>query len=446
MAKVLVVADDLTGAADCGVAFAGRGAEAMVLLSGPGGDIPDVNGRESAEVLAIDADTRCLPREQAGEVVGRIVQSLGRLDGRSGLLFKKVDSTLRGNVGAELAAALHARRASSPSPGPVAMLFAPAFPAQGRTTVGGVQMVNGWPLEQAGLRHGEEPVPRGAMDAVLRETGLACASVGLATIRAGAGRLEEKMQRMARDVDALICDAETEDDLRAIARAGMSLAPNVVWAGSGGLARHLAKAIGIDGAAGSTASPAGEVRAHGPTLFVVGSPSSVSREQARALAVAPGVACFTFAAETIVSPGPSPESHPMAAMMMEHLENGEDVLLQVESADRCSAEQGRRVAQSLGRAIRPCAKRLSALVATGGETARAILDAWGIRHMRLIGEVEPGVPYSVAECGSRSIRILTKAGGFGTRETLLHCREFLRSPEWTADKHDAATPIEGRKS
>ncbi len=444
MAKILIIADDLTGAADCGVAFAGCGTEAFVLLGGPGSRAPDLKWKGSAGMLAIDADTRWLAPELAAESVARLVRSYCGPEDESCLLFKKVDSTMRGNVGAELAAGLEAMRARASFSTRPPMLFAPAFPAQGRTTVNGMQMANGRPLDQAGPGRGVR-APCGDLDALLEEAGLSCGLIDLPTIRAGAGVLEVAMQRIANKVDAVICDAETEDDLRAIAQAGMALGPNPVWAGSAGLARHLANAIGLEGIR-SAAPSLKWIRAPGPALFVIGSPASVSREQANALAAAPGVARFTFAAMAMPSGGPLPDPRALAVRITERLANREDVIVQLEYADRTAVNQDRELVQSLGRAIRECAPKVGALVATGGETARAILDAWDVQRLSLVGEVEPGVPYSVAECGDRSLRILTKAGGFGTPGTLLHCREFLRKPASNADHDAAAAPIEGRKS
>ena len=433
MRKILILADDLTGAADCGVAFAGRGVEATVVLSGPGGDLPAWNGKGRAEVLAIDADTRCLPQERAAEVVARMVHGFGGPDGEPGLLFKKVDSTLRGNVGVELAAALHARRAGALSSGRVTMLFAPAFPAQGRTTVNGIQMVNGRPLEEAVLGRGEGAVPGGDLDGMGEEAGLSCGLIEMAKIRGGADALEAAMRRIAKEKDAVVCDAETENDLRAIAEAGRKLGPETVWAGSAGLARHLAQAIGFEREEVPAGRKAGEVQGHGPSLFVIGSTASASREQARVLA-ASGVACFTFAGQAELAGERSPGA--LAGVVLERLAGGEDVLVQLESPDGWTVAQGREFAGALARAIRPYTPRLGALVATGGETARAVLDAWGIGRMTLIGEVEAGVAYSVAECGDRSLRILTKAGGFGTPNTLLRCREFLRRPVWAVEQEE----------
>jgi 4-hydroxythreonine-4-phosphate dehydrogenase len=96
--------------------------------------------------------------------------------------------------------------------------------------------------------------------------------------------------------------------------------------------------------------------------------------------------------------------------------------------------------------LAPCADRVGALVATGGETARAILDAWGIQRLRLLGEIEPGLPWSLAECANRDVLILTKAGGFGTPGTLLRCREFLHKKARGPAVVEGQTRATGEKS
>ena len=75
---------------------------------------------------------------------------------------------------------------------------------------------------------------------------------------------------------------------------------------------------------------------------------------------------------------------------------------------------GRLVAQSAPRAH---------FVLTGGETARAVLSARGIREFRLLGEVEAGVPFGMARDGTL---ICTKAGAFGDPDTLVKCVARLK--------------------
>jgi D-threonate/D-erythronate kinase len=422
--KILIVADDLTGAADCGIAC---GAGAVVLLGKLDGRLPH------AAVLAIDADTRSMAPEDAAQTTADLVTDLVRLcdsqapDHLPVLLFKKVDSTLRGNVGAELAAALHARRSQAAPAERVVALFAPASPAHGRTTVEGLHRVHGQLLEEADLWPGESVRPRSDLAEILRDSGLSWRSVDLRLIRAGARTLENAMIRLAGEADVLVCDAETDPDLEAIANAAMILDPKTVWVGSAGLARHIPRAAGF--APFAPQSDSATLSAAGPTLFVVGSPANASLEQARALAAAPHILAINIPHALVLSAGPSARAQDYAQLISVNLHQGTDVLVQLDAAELCAIEDTRRLTSSLARLIAPCADHAGALVATGGETARAILDAWGIQRLRLLGEVEPGLPWSVTEGWRRALIVLTKAGSFGTSGTLLRCRDFLRNLE-----------------
>ena len=97
-------------------------------------------------------------------------------------------------------------------------------------------------------------------------------------------------------------------------------------------------------------------------------------------------------------------------------------------------EEGAELARAMGRFAAGCADGVGGLVATGGETARAVLDAWGVTRLRLRGEVEAGVAFSTTEGWRRVVPVVTKAGGFGDADTLVRCREFLRGLQRSAPK------------
>jgi 4-hydroxythreonine-4-phosphate dehydrogenase len=419
--RILIIADDLTGAADCAV---GCGPGAVVLLGKPDERVPD------AAILAIDADTRSMAPEQAAQTTAGLVTDLARLydsgagERRPALLFKKVDSTLRGNVGAELAAALKARRIQAPPAEKVVALFAPASPVHGRTTVGGRHRVHGLLLEHADLWPGESVRPRSDLAEILRESGLSCGTIEVSTVQSAAHSLEDAMIRLAAEADVLVCDAETDDDLEAIAKAAMVLHPKTVWCGSAGLARQIPRACEF--APVAPPSDSETVSGSGPTLFVVGSPAHASLQQARALAAAPDIIAINIPHTLLLSSKPAGAMQEYARLISASLQQGTDVLAQFDAAEPCAAEETQRLTSSLARLIAPCADHAAALVATGGETARAILDTWGIQRLRLLGEVEPGLPWSITEGWRRNLIVLTKAGSFGTPGTLLHCRDFLR--------------------
>src|SRR5947199_3828861 len=137
MTDWLIIADDLTGAADCASAFAGRGFDAVVSLDGIDCE---------ASVLSVDADSRHLPARAAAARQVTIQTAYWRPGMR---LYKKIDSTLRGQPAAELAAQLSAwGRRSLPAP---LAIVAPAFPATGRVTLDGRILLRELPLEQTPL-------------------------------------------------------------------------------------------------------------------------------------------------------------------------------------------------------------------------------------------------------------------------------------------------------
>jgi uncharacterized protein YgbK (DUF1537 family) len=427
MRLMLVLADDLSGAADCAVACAGHGLHALVLLNGR--DVALLSDRDvvllsdrDADVLSIDCDTRCQSPANAAAEVTRLVQKYSRSPDH--LLFKKLDSTLRGNVAAELAATLEARRQISSDRRIVAVL-APAFPANGRTTANGRQLVHGRPLEETEIWQREAAPARSHIPETLQEAGLRSALIPLHAIRSDKGELQSTMTRLAEapNVDVLVCDAETEDDLRAIAAASMVLSPSTVWAGSAGLAYHLPLAAGF---AGTHASISDQPLAIGPTLFVVGSLSSVSREQAKLLAASPGVVDICISANILMEGEHSPEWLRHQRTLHHALDAGSDTVVWLHPELRVENEKGPLLTAALGRLAAQCPGRIGALVATGGESARAVLDAWGIARLHILGQLEPGLPLSVTEGWTRQLPVLTKAGGFGTPQTLLHCRQFLR--------------------
>ena len=133
MPQIAIIADDLTGAADTGARFAQAGLVTIVALS------PEASCPES-DVRAISTESRHLAQDQA-VTMARLAAERVRVacqPDEVAWAYKKIDSTLRGHPGLELAAVMEVLDLER-------VLVAPAFPAQGRTTVGGQQLVDGTP-------------------------------------------------------------------------------------------------------------------------------------------------------------------------------------------------------------------------------------------------------------------------------------------------------------
>jgi 4-hydroxythreonine-4-phosphate dehydrogenase len=414
--ELLVIADDLSGAADCGIACARHGLSTLVVL----GDTAD---EIDTDVLSVDCNTRHLDSAKAAAETARLVRKYIRDEGQ--LFFKKLDSTLRGNVAAELAAALEARRDVALNRERIVAVLAPAFPANGRTTSSGWQLVHGKPLEETELWQRESLPAQSHIPGILREVGLRPALIGLNSIRSGKEALQGAMKTLSADTDVLVCDAETDQDLSAIADASMVLGRSTIWAGSAGLAYHLPQAAGFAYGVGyPPVSFLDQPLASGPTLFVVGSLSSVSREQVKVLAASSDVLTFNIPPNTLLAGETSPDWREHELALKQAFDAGRDVAV-VPGAEFCNRTMGQLLSAALARMVEPYADRIGGLVATGGESARAVLETWGVHRLRLVSELEAGLACSVTEGWSGLLPVLTKAGAFGTPQTLLNCCEFL---------------------
>ena len=134
MLRLLMIADDFTGALDTGVQLAAHGIPTQVVVGQA-----DLSACSST-VLVVDTETRHLPAAKAAKAVEELTRSA--VENGVGCIYKKTDSALRGNIGAELAALLKASGARN-------LPFLPAFPQIGRTTEKGVHYIKGVPVNES---------------------------------------------------------------------------------------------------------------------------------------------------------------------------------------------------------------------------------------------------------------------------------------------------------
>jgi 4-hydroxythreonine-4-phosphate dehydrogenase len=421
--RILILADDLSGAADCGVACVGAGLETTVALK-------HTDEEPAGDVLSLDADTRRMSPNEARQEVDRLIRIYAANPDL--LLFKKIDSTLRGNVGTELAAALNALRSIAPGGGRTqhrrsVAVMAPAFPAIGRTTRNGTQFVHGQPLHDLDIWRVQGMTGRASIPVMLQSTGLKSFVLDLAVIRSTQDALANQMDSIAREADVLVCDAETDDDLQAIASASMRLACRPLWVGSAGLAYQLPSAAGIARSVAPEPKPLPHIV--GPLLFVIGSLSPNSVEQVRALASLSSTVSIRVSPEVLLA-GERHSDWQAHVRELEHaIQNHRDAVLSPTSEPRVDLAQRPLLAAALARLAASVSSNIGALVASGGETARAVFESFSVTSFRLLGELERGIPVSVTENWLRPLPVITKAGDFGGTNALLKCSQFLHSVE-----------------
>jgi 4-hydroxythreonine-4-phosphate dehydrogenase len=415
---MLILADDLSGAADCGVACVSAGLNTVVVLKETDGDV-------ATDVLSLDADTRRMDPDAAASEVGKIVRKYA--SNQDLLLYKKIDSTLRGNVAVELAAALDTYRSVQEDKVGTVAVMAPAFPAIGRTTVNGIQLAHGQPLHDLDIWRLQGITGRAYIPDMLRGAGLKCALLQLDVIRSTHDALSYQMKLSANESDVLVCDAETDADLRSIASASMDLERKPIWVGSAGLAYQLPNAAGI--ASTMKVEPITLPPHPGPLLFVIGSLSRNSIEQVRILISSSETLALSVPPEVLLAPVESARWQDYAQELRSAIRMNHDVVLSPAHEPRVDVTQRPRLAAALACMVTSASDGIGALIGAGGETARAVLKSWGVNRLHLLGELERGIPVSMTENWSRQLPVITKAGDFGKPDALLKCSQFLHSAD-----------------
>lgn len=419
MLELAVIADDLTGAADTGVQFRPLFAPVHLvdhrfLSIGAFGALP--------QALAICTSSRGLPPAEAHQAVFDVSQSLRRHSPRR--VYKKIDSALRGNIGAELEAVMDALN--------IGMSFiAPAFLEQGRSTVGGVHLICGTPVARTEMRRDPvAPVCESRLcDWVGLQAHLPIAHVGLDVLDQGAAAAAVVVGRAAESgVRHFTFDAAAVEHLDNIAYLALRHFPKALLCGSAGLARSMARVLGVQRISPSCARIGVSSPVRGNWLFVCGSASERLRRQVQVLAEQLNVSVETLKPHGRAAGPPSEGWFDAVRRAARRLAEGDLVMtLPPPSADAALIDSGRLMAefadavQAVITMVRP-----GGLVLSGGDTALAVLERLEARGICLECEVGSGLVLgSVLSGPMEGMPVVTKAGAFGGPEALLQLKEAL---------------------
>jgi uncharacterized protein YgbK (DUF1537 family) len=403
---VAIVADDLTGALDAAAPFAGRGLETRILL-----DFEQAAAavETNTRVLSLTSESRHLSPTAADERVWNATRAA--LAGAPRILLKKIDSTLRGNIAAEIMAGLRAT-------GLQHVLIAPAVPRHGRIMREGEVFMDGVPLRQTEIgADALSPPPSAPLPQILR-----AASKDLIVhvwTRGAAFALN-----VEAGIHAYVADCETEADLDAIAQFAISHCDEVLPVGASGLATAIAKQL--------AQTPSSELlsviqriseQAQNPILFVIGSRTAASAEQAARLCAAGAEELtMSFSAHTqdgdwIFDRSVNESTPPVA------------LIVRPESSREPNLISASKIAQTLGRTAADIVRRLQvdAVVMVGGDTAFETFQALGVSEASVAGEIMPGVAIGTMQVDGRSLTFITKAGGFGDANALIEIIKYLKN-------------------
>ncbi len=384
--KLAILADDLTGACDTGIQFVEHGYQVHTRWQ------IDQLGLPTKDILAFSTTSRFHSAERAASHVRdahlKIVQSGHHL------IYKKIDSTLIGNIGAEIDAVLER--------GPhLLAVVCPAFPRMGRRFVHGELL-----LGDTGYRSGQH-LPTMIRDQSTHH----CVEVSLNEVRRSGSILLDRLRHAITTGTKVCCvDAEKETDLAHLAEALLALAPEVLPVGSAGLAAQLAKRFTgktrnpsslIDDGNIQTPLPENKINPPGsPIICFIGTTNPVTTQQLEQLKQHTELVSICLDNQT-------------PQQLRSAIRRGQHMAIRIPWENN-SPECWENIFTNLS------AQTTAGLVLTGGDTAKTVCDMARVNGIDLQQQILPGLAKGCLIGGRLDgITVVTKAGGFGDNDTLV---------------------------
>jgi uncharacterized protein YgbK (DUF1537 family) len=400
------------------VQFARQGARTLVPLDWH--DLPSLV--RAADVLVLSTNSRAVSPRVAAQRA-RVAAEALRCAGVDAI-YKKLDSTFRGNIGPELDAILDVFPSSL-------TVLTPAFPPAGRAVRDGLLLVRGVPVHRtAAGRDPVTPVRESHLPTLLgKQMRRPVYALGLAALRGKTAVLGRTIQEWRAVPGVVLADAVTGNDLQRLARLITREGLFGVAAGAAGLAATLSAVLSWP------RKPRAQRRTgKGPVLLVVGSPNPISVDQ---------VAWIEERSQAAVVRAEVPEVVADSARYRKELQRVAD---EAQTAMAAGSHTVLTLAQRPGRGggLRPSASktlseflghasrlvcrkvRPGGVLFCGGDITLAACSAFGAQGLELAGEIEPGVPWGRLVGGEfGDLATATKAGGFGKRDAFARVIRFF---------------------
>ena len=405
---MIVIADDLTGAADAAAGFLKLGYSVAVAARSDG-DFSDA-GRFG--VFSVNTDSRELDGHDAYQRVFEITRAF-----KGQMIYKKIDSIFRGNPAEELEAVIDGANFDI-------AIVSSSFPENKRTTLGGILRASGIEIDAVSLFEGN----------MRRRVGL----IPIDTVRRGAEAVAKYAEtEFSRGVSVFVADSETREDLATLAFAAKYMDKNILYCGSARLAEHILEK-NSDKAKSDIELPRGK-----GIIVAIGSRTEVTRRQIEYANQKLDIKNIIMPVDAVLK-NPETETKKYAAMAAEELEKkGEavicfdslfkdfDLLAKQDDSEKADAE---RIAKVLAATVSVVREKIPVfgLITSGGDASLAVMKVMKADTIELIAEVSPGIPAgkmrsnTAAESEELPV-IVTKSGGFGNVEAIAESVEFLKN-------------------
>lgn len=408
MIKMLIIADDFTGALDTGVKFSAAGSRTKVSTDVEmdfTSDIPE-------EVLVLCAPTRHLPAREAYHIIRRISERAAAA--QIGCIFKKTDSALRGNIGAELSAVLDGS-------GETSLCFIPALPGMNRVTIDGVHYIDGVPVHQSVFGQDPfEPVRESRVPDLLH---LQCGIPVKVIPSEGAESFQP-----SGETCIYLFDCASKEDMEKEVRTLYHQGCLKVLAGCAGLAESLPPYLEL---AEEHCQPA-EVSGADRLIVVCGSVNPISCSQMD-YGEQRGYRRVHISSEQLLHGGSLCQGSGAAMMdalwslycqsphlMIDSLQSGGEHVL--EGTPELTLEEIRqKISRRMGLILKELVDRGAdaRIMIIGGDTLLAFLESIQCHELTPICELQPGVVLSRITYRGRRYEVISKSGGFGEEDLLV---------------------------
>ncbi len=399
MIKILIIADDFTGALDTGVKFAEAGAKTKVMTKWDN-TFPE----DSAEVLVL-----CIPTRHSNplDAYRQVRKAVEIADGKVGCIFKKTDSALRGNVGAELTAALEGSSANN-------LYFIPALPSMNRFTSGGVHYIDGISVRDSVFgKDPFEPVTESYIPELMRKQ----CSTRIQSIWA-----EDAIKGTPScDKNAiLVYDCESQADMDAEVATLCKDGVPPLLAGCSGLAQALTPYLGLEA---NVEAP----KKAGTLVVVCGSVNPISKAQMK-FAEENGFSRIHLSDAQLLDD--ESKLAPMAKGLVLVSEAGNGLLVDTLNAKKgmmetISDEEREELRELISTRAGLLIKDMfdagldSRLLIVGGDTLLAFAHAINCYEYYPVCELESGVVLFRVSYNGKQYEIISKSGGFGDEDLLV---------------------------
>ena len=425
--RCLIIADDLTGGADAGAQFVRYGLSTFLVSFVETLSI-DFSRYTGKDVLVINTDSRAVSPGKASHLISMVVE--GYSPDLFPVIYKKIDSTLRGNVGYELDALIEGTNDSL-------CFMTPAYPEQGRTVVDGILMIRGKPLASTEIsRDAAFPVKESRVSRLLElQSRNPVGWIGLEEVASGAEKLQRRVEEKREKGNRIIVfDAASRQDLMNIADVAFRMERKPLFAGSAGLAREIARKLSLS-TSRSTKSSQRSPKPYRHILIVSGSASSVTHQQLRQVE-AKDIPFFVLPSEWVIHDDPASEigEKKLSKKIAHALSEGSALMkappefIQEEMGLRAQLMITETLASLALSALEGSGVRADdlALILTGGETAMSIIRLLRAEEIEIEEELLEGIMKGHVKGGRwDGLTVVTKAGAFGKDDTFKNIVEIL---------------------